>query len=99
MKEMYDLLKSWRADAEVYRKRWPTDPIAATLDHCAAEVEQVMILHSNEPLSASQYAQKVGLTRQRVVQLIHEGKLEAYQDHQNAPWRIPAYATHQGRAA
>jgi hypothetical protein len=86
-----DLLGRWTADAETRRSRWPDDPIATTLDLCAAEIREVLAGMSAVPLSPSEYALREGVTEQAVTGWCRRGELEAYRD-ERGRWRIPGHA-------
>lgn len=86
-----DLLGRWGADATTRRDRWPDDPMAATLDLCAAEIREVLAGLSVVPMSPAEYAMREGVTEQAVTGWCRRGELEAFRDARGR-WRIPPHA-------
>ena len=86
-----ELLARWTTDAATYRRRWPADPIAATLELCAAEIREAMVGQSGQPLTAEEYARREQVSVQTVTSWCRRGELEAYKDMKGC-WRIPAHA-------
>lgn len=85
-----ELVGRWRQDAETRKRRVPSDPVAATLEVCAAELEEQVIRAAARPLTPEEYAVKAGVTPQTVTAWCRNGTLEAYQD--GRQWRIPPHA-------
>lgn len=87
----------WRSDAASRKERFPADQIANVLELAAAELDEVIVGLSTQPLSPGQYAVKAGVSPQAVTKWCREGRLEAYRD-ECGRWWIPPYAGH-ARAA
>ena len=86
-----DLLARWAADATSRRVRCTDDPIATTLDLCAAEIREVVLGLSVTPLSPAEFASREGVSEQAVTTWCRLGQVEAYRDTNNH-WRIPPHA-------
>lgn len=86
-----ELLARWTADAATWRQRWPADPVAATLELCAAELRDVLVGQSGQPLTPEEYARREKVSEQTVTGWCRRGELEAYRDIKGR-WRIPAHA-------
>lgn len=87
------LADAWDAEAEQKRRRVPSDPIAATLDTCAAELRErlLALISEDRSLTPDEYAALHHISPQAVTAWIRRGELEAYRDARHH-WHIPASA-------
>lgn len=93
-----ELIASWRRDAEVRLKRVANDPVAATLDYCAAELAGVVARETLKPRTPAEFADLCGVTEQTVTSWCRRGLIEAYQD-ATGHWRIPGHVEAKARVA
>ena len=94
---LHDLRDRWRSDAETRKARFPADQIANVLELAAAELDEVIVGLSTQPLSPAEYAVKAGVSPQAVTKWCRQGRLEAYRD-ECGRWWIPPHAAHQEAA-
>lgn len=85
------LVAKWRGDATIRRKVTDTDPIAAALDYCAAELQAALADQAESPLTPEEFAAREHVTAQAVTRWCRIGELEAYRD-QKGRWHIPPHA-------
>ena len=78
-REQRALASRWAAEAAVRRRLWAEDPVAATLAHQAAELEDVLRQLEVElaRMSVAEFAEERGVTPQTVTRWIRDGYLAA----------------------
>lgn len=93
------LATAWRGEAEQRRRISRHDPVAETLDYCAAELlEQMRQLDApGAAATVEQYAADHGVTPQTCRNWIHRGELDAVRTPHG--WRIPRTARRTQRSA
>jgi excisionase family DNA binding protein len=78
-REQHTLASRWAAEAATRRKLWAEDPVAATLAHQAAELEELLRRLELElaRMSVAEFADERGVSPQTVTRWIREGYLAA----------------------
>lgn len=78
-REQHILTTRWAAEAAARRRLWAEDPVAATLAHQAAELEEVLRNLESElaRMSVAEFADERGVSPQTVTRWIRKGYLAA----------------------
>lgn len=79
IRDVIAIAGTWRTEAAERRRISALDPVADTLEYCAAELQLRAreIEHAREEVSPEQYARTAGVTVQTVRTWIREGQLNA----------------------
>ena len=89
LRDVVSIASTWRTEAAERRRISALDPVADTLEYCAAELQlrAKEIEHATEELTPDQYARTEGVTVQTVRTWIRHGQLQARETPKG--YRIP----------
>jgi hypothetical protein len=91
-----EVVATWRKEAAQRKTRWKDDPVAATLESSASELESEIehALETTRTVSVQQYAHSARTTPSTVRRWILRGELEAEKG-EDGEWQIPRTARRQ----